>query len=106
MKYPNDEVIVVDVAGNRARLVVTDDHRVEALQVLGFERQEDQFVRVIEDDDDRRALIHALIKLDAVFSVGPGWSPSELLQYYVKQGEKFGAYRMISWSGQDSYSIH
>lgn len=106
MKYPDAEVIVVDIAGNKARLVVTDEKRIEALQEIGFERQGDQFVRVIVDDNDRKALVRALIRLDAVFSGGAGWSPSDLLQYYVKQGEEFNGYRMISWSGKDSYSIH
>ena len=105
MKFPEDAVIVLDIAGSKARLAVTSEDVEADLGALGFRQDKDQFVRPVADDGDRRQLAHALVRLGAIFSVGPGWAPSELLEYYEKLGVKFGPYKLISWSGPDSFDI-
>jgi hypothetical protein len=105
MKFPENAIIVLDIAGNKARLAVTSDGAPADLNSLGFLQEKEQFVRPIADDGDRRQLVHALVRLGALFSVGPGWAPSELLEYYEKQGERFEPYSLISWSGPDLFSI-
>lgn len=105
MKFPENAIVVLDIAGSKARLAVTSDNLRADLEALGFIQDKDQFVRSIADDGDRRQLVHALVQLGAIFSVGPGWAPSELLEYYEKQGEKFDPYRLISWTGPDSFAI-
>lgn len=105
MKFPENAVIVLDIAGSKARLAVTLERVRADLEALGFHQDKGQFVRPVADDGDRRQLAHALVRLGAIFSVGPGWAPSELLEYYEKQGEKFGPYKLIAWTGPDSFDI-
>ncbi|WP_174970760.1 hypothetical protein [Burkholderia lata] len=105
MKVPVDEILVTDIAGHVA-VVVTDVAAVaEVLMRLGFAQHGDRWKRKIVDDHDRRALVAALVDLDALFSAGRDWSPQALVEYYREIGVIRKDYRSIAWRGPAQYVI-
>ena len=46
-----------------------------------------------------------LIALEALFSNGKDWSPSELVDYYKEIGLIDSKYYKISWKGKDDFYI-
>ncbi|RQS26431.1 hypothetical protein DIE03_23280 [Burkholderia sp. Bp8992] len=105
MNAPVDELLVTEIAGHVA-VVVTDVVAVaDGLIRLGFARHSDRWERAIADDNDRQALVAALIDLDALFSAGRDWSPQALVEYYREIGVVRGAYRSVAWSGPAQYVI-
>lgn len=105
MSIIKDEIIVLDIAGVRAR-VACDKHESEvALRTLGFMWEGAQMVRPIIDDKDRQNLVRELINLNALFEGGRDWSPSELGDLYRDQGNISTGYRAITWTGPDKYLI-
>jgi len=105
MNSPKNSVIVKALAGTTASLEVTWDACPPDVSALGFHEEDGCYVRPIRDDEDRRELAHALIELGALFSVGPGWAPSDLLEYYRMQGKGIGPFKSISWSSPDSFVV-
>jgi len=105
VKLPVDEILVLDIAGHVA-VVVTDVAAVaDVLMRLGFARHGDRWKRTIADDHDRRALVAALVDLDALFSAGRDWSPQALVEYYREIGVIRNDYRSIAWRGPTQYVI-
>lgn len=105
MSYPDNEIIVLDIAGSHARLHSTKPDAGPALQALGFVLEGEQFVRPIADVPERESLVKKLIEMGALFSGGAGWSPAELLEMYKEQGIITGSYKTISWRGPDNFII-
>ncbi|MEK7919474.1 hypothetical protein AAB988_28850 [Burkholderia contaminans] len=99
MKAPLNEMLVTDIAGHVAVVVTDVESFADALVRLGFARQADRWKRAIADDTDRRALVAALVDLDALFSAGRDWSPQALVEYYREIGVVRRAYRSIAWRG-------
>ncbi|WP_241017854.1 hypothetical protein [Burkholderia sp. Ac-20349] len=92
-------MLVTDIASHVAVVVTDAESSVDALARLGFVRQTDRWERAIADDTDRRALVAALVELDALFSAGRDWSPQALVEYYRGIGVVRSAYRSIAWRG-------
>lgn len=105
MNMPKNELVVLDIAGNRARAKCDLPNMESALLSLGFIHEDDQMVREIIDDLDRQRLVRELISLDALFTAGRDWSPSELVDYYREQGFVSQSYRVITWKSPDRYVI-
>lgn len=105
MKNPPNEIVVLDIAGARLRVIPDGDVHSAQLTELGFNREQEQMVRDVIDEADRLAVIHRLIELNALFSRGRDWSPSELLEYYKEKGVVLPPYRTVAWVGPDSYVI-
>ncbi len=105
MKFPDNEIVVLDLAGNYSRVACKDPVSIGALNALGFHMDGDQLVKAISGDAERQQLVRELIKLCALFSAGKDWSPAELLGYYREQGTVCESYRVIAWKGQDSFQI-
>jgi hypothetical protein len=105
MNTPKNELIVLDIAGNRASVTCDSPSMESTLCALGFSCENDQMVRKITDDSDRQCVVRELIALDALFSAGRDWSPSELVDYYREQGFVSQGYRMITWKSPDRYVI-
>jgi hypothetical protein len=105
MQLPDNAVIVHDLAGASARLEMTQGGPSGELAALGFQMEDGRHVRPIRHEQDRRTLAHALVGLGALFSVGPGWTPSDLLEYYRTQGEEIGTFKSISWTGPNAFLI-
>jgi len=105
MRAPINETLVMDIAG-RVALVVTKVAAVaDVLTRLGFVRHSDRWERAVIDDDDRRALVTALVDLDVLFCAGHDWSPQALVEYYRETGVIRNEYRSIAWHGPDLYAI-
>ena len=102
---PTNEVIVLALAGNSAKLFCTKSPIERDLKSLGFVMWEKCMERDIKDDSDRKQLTMQLITLGALFSGGWGWSPAELLGYYRDQGIITQPYRTIAWKNPNSYII-
>lgn len=102
---PQNETIVVDVAGNRCAVLTDVPAHAQVLQATGFVKQGDQWTRQISDDADRQNLVKMLIDLKALFSAGRDWSPEELVEHYRESGAITTAYRSISWLNPDQYLI-
>lgn len=105
MKMPENELIVLDVAGSHARLNLGSSGQEAELVAMGFVRQGSQMVRSITDSADRQQLVCRLIELDGVFSEGPDWSPAALVGLYKEQGVVTTGFRIITWMNPDQYEI-
>lgn len=105
MKTPKGEVIVLDIAGNTARLMCDAPQAAGALEALGFLAESDHLTRKIIDDADRQTLAGNLIRMNVLFASGRDWSPSELVDFYKEQGLISQGYRTVTWTGPESYFI-
>ncbi|MCA8493342.1 hypothetical protein [Burkholderia arboris] len=105
MKAPVDEMLVTDIAGHVAVVVTDVSAAADGLIRLGFARHSDRWERAITDDNDRQALVAALIDLDALFSAGRDWSPQALVEYYREIGGVRRGYRSVAWRGPAQYVI-
>ena len=107
MNTPENELIVLDIAGNKASLQLNKDDPVleQVLISLGFSHENEQLVRLIVDDKDRQKLVQKLIDMDAIFSSGRDWSPAALVEYYRDQGVVNQHYRIVSWNSPEHYRI-
>lgn len=104
-KMPSGEVVVSAVAGRIARLLCDDASAENRLLDLGFSKENDALVKVINDDSERRSLVKDLIDMNAIFVRGREWSPAELLDYYREQGFSLGSYRTIEWRDPATFHI-
>lgn len=105
MSIINGEIVVLDIAGNSARVACGKPDAEASLSALGFLLEGDQMVRPIADLADRQKLVGALIKLGALFAGGRDWSPAELVDFYREQGAILTGYRMITWRNPTQYVI-
>jgi hypothetical protein len=105
MKGPIDDLVVLDIAGNVASVRCDFPGGESSLISLGFAREGDQFIRKIGSDADRLDLTKRLIKMRALFSIGSGWSPSDIVALYREQGLITESYREIAWSNPEEYRI-
>lgn len=105
MNFPSDEIVVLDMAGVRAVVKCENHSLISKLQEIGFIFDGENFIIEPLNDDKRKKVILDLIELNSLFSVGAGWSPAELLEYYVEKGIISKRYRTISWTNPDCYVI-
>lgn len=105
MNEPENSIIVLDIAGNTARLTVNKPHDEEKLVSIGFRRESNQLIRPITDEGDRKKLAADLIALNALFSSGRDWSPEELVRHYADQGVITQKFRTISWRSPTDFII-
>jgi hypothetical protein len=105
MNIHNDEIVVTDIAGAYARVHATSSVHKRNLVTIGFVEEGDVLVLLLRDERDRAEAIKMLIDLGALFSVGTGWSPAELVEHYREQGLISGSYRAIAWKNPEQYLI-
>ena len=105
MRVPENEILVLDIAGNCARLNCLKKGAEPILTRLGFTKNDAQMVRAILDVAEREELVRVLIEMGALFSGGPGWSPSELVARYREQGIIKTGYKSINWKTPEQYII-
>ncbi|WP_062113025.1 hypothetical protein [Collimonas pratensis] len=105
MNCVENEIVVLDIAGARARVVCGKPSVEASLIALGFAPEGDQMARPISDVADRQKIVGALIELGALFAGGRDWSPAELVDLYREQGTILTGYRMITWKSPSQYSI-
>lgn len=105
MNIVNGEIVVLDIAGTRARVACGKPDAESHLIALGFFLEGNQMIRQLLDVEDRQKIIKALIEIGALFSTGRGWSPAELVDLYREQGSILTGYRMITWKNSNQYLI-
>lgn len=105
MNLPENEIIVLDIAGEYARIACDDQKNREALERIGFVLGKDQMIRPIADVSDRQELVRILINLSAIFSGGRDWSPAEIVDLYREQGVVSTGYRKIVWKNPEQYIL-
>lgn len=102
---PDNEILVRDIAGDRALVQTNCRRKKRDLSRLGFTEKDGYLNRTIADTDDRRRLLESLIDLDALFSYGRDWCPSELVEYYRELGLIDRPFRVIAWRDPEHYTI-
>lgn len=105
MSFPENEIVVLDIAGAYARIFCGNQADEASLLKLGFVSENGQMVRPISDVPDRQRLVNSLIDLRALFSSGRDWSPAELVDFYREQGVVTANYRMITWKNPNQYMV-
>jgi hypothetical protein len=105
MDLPENEIVVLDIAGAYARVVCCNQGDEANLAKFGFVSENGQMVCPISDVADRQKLVNALIALGALFSGGRDWSPAELVDFYREQGVIATGYRMITWKSPHQYIV-
>ncbi len=105
MTFPINEIVVTDIAGDKARVHATNPvHKSELLRI-GFSGPTDDLVRPLQSVDDRIKVLVRLIELGALFSIGRDWSPEEVVKYYHEQGFINASYRVIAWKNPEQFLI-
>jgi hypothetical protein len=102
---PMNEIVVLDVAGARAKIFTGRSGIESVLARLGFALVDGYFERPIIDMEDRAKLVGSLIELRAIFVDGAGWSPAQVVDYLREQGKVDLACRRIIWFGPTRYLI-
>jgi hypothetical protein len=102
---PINEIVVLDVAGTRARVFAPERLMESKLLQLGFKFVNGYFERSIVDMEDREKLVNSLIELRALFVDGADWSPAEVVDYLREQGKVGLACRRITWVSPTDYLI-
>lgn len=104
-KLPPDEIIIVNMSEN-ITILVTSNQKKEQVKQIGFSEVNNFYMSYsIDGLSDKINKIRDLIRLGGLFSYGIGWSPSELISYYIAQGVTFNKYKIISWSDKSTYHI-
>lgn len=94
-----NEIIVLELAGDQAIVECADPKLADQLVKLGFSLEKDKFYSPIPNMDVRIDISRKLIGLGALFSHGKDWSPADLLQYFSESGLISGKYRTVAWKG-------
>jgi hypothetical protein len=97
MMLPIDEIVVKDIAGDEARVYVTNSAHKSDLIGIGFNGKNNDLAKPLHCVEDRIRAVLRLIELGALFSDGRDWSPAEVVEYYREQGFISGPYRVIAW---------
>ncbi|MDG0803662.1 hypothetical protein [Pectobacterium polaris] len=102
---PDNTIIVNDIVGNTIKLRVKGEGLINKVKGLGFSHSDVFMIKIVEDENEKLNVIRELVKLEALFSFGYGWYPSEVMAFYKEKGIYTGSYKVISWSGQSHYRI-
>ena len=105
MWFPSDEIVVTDIAGDKARVHAANSVHKSKLIRIGFSGQADDLVRPVQSVDDRITVLMRLVELGALFSAGRDWSPEEVVKYYHEQGFINVSYRVIAWKNPEQFLI-
>lgn len=103
----DNKIIVVELAGQNILLANSGDNFNKELIAMGFIKKGKYYTLnlPVKDITQRVTLIKKLIALEALFSDGKDWSPSELVDYYKEMGLIDNKYYKISWKGKDDFHI-
>jgi len=102
-----NKIIVKRMSESDILVENTNDNFIKELTSMGFSKLGQYYSLNIpvKETDKRIDLIKKLIKIDAVFSYGREWSPSEFIDYYNEIGLlKCKCYR-IFWKKKDDFYI-
>ncbi|ACX90030.1 conserved hypothetical protein [Pectobacterium parmentieri WPP163] len=102
---PNNAIIVIDISNDVLKLKVFGDSLKEKVKSLGFNYSNEFMVKKVVDEKEKIIIINELVKMDALFSFGYGWYPSEVMAYYKCNGVYSGKYKVISWTSPSEYNI-
>jgi hypothetical protein len=106
MTFPINEIIVLDIAGERALVHAANSSQRRNLKHIGFaEGDDDRMVMPLHDDDARVRVMAKLIDLGALFSDGRDWCPAALVQYYHERSLINGPFRVITWRNPEDFFI-
>ncbi|WP_426197403.1 hypothetical protein [Massilia sp. DWR3-1-1] len=105
MKSLTDEIVVIDIAGNRAVVICENRTKQMELVALGFTQDKINFLKKVNNKLERTDICRALVNMNSLFSSGNGWSPAQLLELYREQRLITTPYRVIHWKGSGEYTI-
>ncbi|MGG7604690.1 hypothetical protein [Massilia sp. BKSP1R2A-1] len=101
-----NEIIVLDIAGERALVHAANSFQRRELRRIGFaEGLDDRMVMPLHDDDARVRVVVRLIDLGALFSDGRDWCPAALVHYYREQSLIKGSFRVITWRNPEEFFV-
>ncbi|MGC0796112.1 hypothetical protein WKG85_12495 [Pantoea agglomerans] len=72
---------------------------------LGFSKKNGMHTACFESEKEQLHLIKNLIEMDALFSYGQGWAPSQVMSYLKEQGKMTFPYKEILWRSPDNFEI-
>ena len=104
-KMPVNSIVVIDVAGTSIKIRVLGSGLIKKMQAIGFSLKDEFMVIPVIDEQNKQRIIRLLVDEGALFLFGPGWYPSEVIEYYKEQNIKFGKYKIIYWSNRNTYHI-
>ena len=89
---------LADVAQNSLRVVSLSDCGTEFLLSQNARHSDSNIHWLDFDDRDQQLKLFDTLRKNRIgFSVGPGWSPAELFEFYRDQGLLAGEYIRVSW---------
>ena len=83
--FSPDEIVVCEIAGDRAVLHVESSAHDTALSAEGFSRSGYEWVRPVADHAHRQQIVRFLMSTGALFLVGRDWSPRDIVELYKRE---------------------
>lgn len=99
---------VSHIGESRIRVRVGRTENRQRLAQLGFVMDEEQPSELMIQMPNREGVIQmisTLRDLGFAFSVGKGWGPAEIVEFYREQNLLVGDYKKISWRNSDEWTI-
>lgn len=72
---------------------------------LGFSKKNNIFSIKFSSEKEQLILIEKLASVDALFSYGYGWAPSQVMSYLKEQKKIRFPYKEIMWRSSGNYEI-
>lgn len=104
-KMPEDRLVVIDIAGDKIAINVSQQTLFAKMKAVGFSHQGPLMTLSVDDPEHKQQILQMLVDESALFMCGNGWYPAEVMKYYADQGITFGKYNVIYWTNPVTYQI-
>ena len=93
------KAVVTKADDNTVRVAVYDNSIVKNLEQIGFfvSHNSNDYVMPVFDDNEKASVFDALRNLNAGFSAGKEWCPSEVFEYLRDMGLLTGTFCKVAW---------
>ncbi|MBW1212744.1 MULTISPECIES: hypothetical protein [Pantoea] len=78
---------------------------ISCFSTRGFLEKGKSYCVSFENESEQIIAITKLIEIDALFSYGQGWAPSQIMDYLKEKNKINMSYKEIAWNGSGNYVI-
>ncbi|WP_288492197.1 hypothetical protein [uncultured Pantoea sp.] len=78
---------------------------ISCFSTCGFLEKGKSYCVSFESESEQITAIKKLVEIDALFSYGQGWAPSQIMDHLKEKNKINMSYKEIAWSGSGNYVI-